>query len=62
MGYLLLPTLDKDRYTDMSEQGLEGPFMFKCGRVLYYDTEKGQYYDRDTDLYLSNLEADRVTS
>ncbi len=61
MGFVVMPLLDKDRYTDMSGQGLEGPFMFKCGRVLYYDPKEGQYYDRDTDLYLSSSEADKVT-
>jgi len=42
-------------------QGLEGPFMYRSGRVLYYDPQKGQYYDRRTDMYLSNEEIDIVS-
>lgn len=38
--------------------GLEGPFRFKSGRVAYWDPREGRYYDRSTDLYLSDREAD----
>ncbi len=43
---------------DRSLDGLEGPFDFS-GRELYYDNreEGGQYYDRGTDMYLSDDEA-----
>lgn len=33
-------------------KGLEGPFYFATGRVLYYDTKEGQYYDPTTDFYV----------
>jgi hypothetical protein len=36
--------------------------MFKGGEVLYYDPKAGKYYDRDTDMYLSDRDADRITS
>lgn len=36
-------------------QGLEGPFYFN-GRILYYDTQQGQYYDPSTDFYVENDE------
>ena len=52
MGYTILPQYDKERYTPM--QGLEGPFVFQTGKVLYYDPQEGKYYDRDTDFYVSN--------
>lgn len=52
MGYTVLPPIDKDRYTPM--KGLEGPFIFQTGKVLYYDPKEGKYYDRDTDFYVSN--------
>ena len=52
MGYTVLPQYDKDRYTPM--KGLEGPFVFQTGKVLYYDPIEGKYYDRDTDFYVSN--------
>ena len=40
--------------------GLEGPFMYRGGRVLYYDTTEGRYYDRRTDMYLSSDEMDAL--
>ncbi len=36
--------------------GLEGPWKFKDGRILYYDPKQGQYYDRKTDLYVDILD------
>lgn len=38
-------------------KGLEGPFRMKNGRVVYYDTAEGKYYDRRSDMYLSDREA-----
>jgi hypothetical protein len=46
------PGFDRERYTDMSDQGLEGPFRMKNGQVLYYDSKEGKYYNRDTDMYV----------
>lgn len=37
--------------------GLEGPFQFRSGAVLYYDPREGKYYDRGKDMYLDNDEA-----
>ena len=37
--------------------GLEGPFQYKSGAVLYYDPREGKYYDRRKDMYLDNDEA-----
>ena len=62
MAKFRLPRLDRTRYTDLSHEGLEGPFIFKGGEVLYYDPRKGQYYNRDSDMYLTHEEADRITS
>lgn len=39
-------------------QGLEGPFHYPNGRVLYYDIREGSYYDPLTDFYVS---ADEVS-
>ena len=39
--------------------GLEGPFNFD-GRVLYYDSKEGRYWDPRTDFYLSDDEAQQV--
>ena len=35
-------------------KGLEGPFHYPSGAVLYYDTKAGEYYDPKTDWYVSN--------
>ena len=35
-------------------EGLEGPFQFRSGRVLYYDRMEGRYYDRRSDLYVNH--------
>lgn len=36
--------------------GLEGPFQYPNGRVLYYDPKEGQYWDPRTDFYVPNDE------
>jgi len=35
-------------------KGLEGPFHYPGGVVLYYDHKEGKYYDPRTDFYVSN--------
>ena len=35
-------------------KGLEGPFHYPIGAVLYYDPKAGEYYDPRTDWYVSN--------
>lgn len=37
-----------------ARQGLEGPFHYPNGRVLYYDPKQGEYWDPRTDFYVSN--------
>lgn len=51
-GYRVLPSIDRDRYQNREHEGLEGPYSNKHGRVYYYDTKAGKYYDPDTDIYL----------
>jgi hypothetical protein len=50
-GYMVLPAMDRNKYTPM--RGMEGPFPTMSGKVLYYDPKAGQYYDRDSDMYIS---------
>ena len=59
MGYHIIA----DRFeTDLMRQkygprkGLEGPFKYASGRVLYYDPREGAYYDPTTDFYVSDEE------
>jgi hypothetical protein len=33
-------------------KGLEGPFHYPKGQVLYYDPKEGSYYDPLTDFYV----------
>ena len=42
-------------------RGMEGPFRFKSGMILYYDRREGKYYDRGRDMYLSHEEAEFAT-
>lgn len=41
----------------LPRRGLEGPFRYPNGRVVYYDPREGQYWDPTTDWYLSAEEA-----
>ncbi len=60
MAKFRMPRLDRDRYTPL--KGMEGPFQFRGGEILYYDPREGKYYDRDADMYLSDRDSDRITS
>jgi hypothetical protein len=51
MSTQMIGTIDRKRYDEMP--GMEGPYLMRSGKVLYYDPEVGRYYDRDTDLYLT---------
>jgi len=55
-GYTVVPSINRERYTDLSHEGLEGPIRLKSGKVVYYDPKVGQYYDRDSDFYMSHEE------
>jgi len=37
-------------------QGLEGPFHYPNGRVLYYDAQAGEYWDPLTDFFVDREE------
>ena len=52
-GFKVLEPIDRDRYQE--RDGLEGPYRVG-GKILYYDPKEGQYYDPDTDIYLSHDE------
>ena len=59
MGYRVMDTVDQMRDKYGPRKGLEGPFNFS-GRVLYYDTKEGQYYDPTTDFYVEQAEMDLI--
>ena len=41
--------------------GLEGPFKFRSGAVLYYDPKEGEFYDRGKDMYIDREEIASLT-
>ena len=49
MGYKVLGEVDKKW---QPRKGLEGPFYYANGRVLYYDAKEGDYWDPTTDFYV----------
>jgi len=51
-GYKVVPKLDAERHP--TRPGLEGPFRMKSGKVVYYDSKEGKYYDADSDHYMDN--------
>ena len=53
MGYAIISERD-NRW--QPRKGLEGPFYFATGRVLYYDVKAGEYWDPLTDFYVPNDE------
>jgi hypothetical protein len=53
MGYAVLGERDA-RW--QPRKGLEGPFFYAAGRVLYYDPKEGEYYDPLTDYYVDQEE------
>lgn len=57
MGYTVLGERDV-RF--QPRKGLEGPFYFATGRVLYYDSKVGEYWDPLTDFYVSNDEVNKL--
>ena len=53
MGYKVLGEFEKKW---QPRKGLEGPFFYPSGRVLYYDAKAGEYYDPTTDFYVDRDE------
>ena len=49
-----LPAINSDEYPPI--RGMEGPFRYPSGRILYYDPREGAYYDSKTDMYLDRNE------
>ena len=41
-------------------KGLEGPFHYPNGQVLYYDAKAGEYWDPRTDFYVPNDEVHQL--
>jgi len=50
-GVVTMRAIDKNEYPPIP--GMEGPFQYRNGQILYYDPKEGKYYDRKTDMYQS---------
>lgn len=55
-AYRAAPAISSDEYPPI--KGLEGPFRYESGKVLYYDPKVGKYYDSKTDMYLEPEEVE----
>jgi len=54
MGYKVLGRTEELLKGYGPRKGLEGPFVFIGGIVLYYDPKAGQYWDPATDFYVDH--------
>lgn len=61
MGYRILNISPEFRASYTERDGLEGPFFFDGNVVLYYDTRAGQYWNPQTDMYLTYDEFHALT-
>jgi OCRE domain len=62
MGYKILNFDQSLRLRYQERDGLEGPFFYECGTVLYYDPREGKYWDPKTDFYLEHDESNRIVN
>ena len=60
MGYRVLGKTEDVFKGYGPRKGLEGPFVYPNGQILYYDSKAGQYWDPKTDFYMSNEEMDNL--
>jgi hypothetical protein len=56
MGYRVLGQKTDIYQGYESRLGLEGPFAYPNGRILYYDPKEGQYWDPKTDFFVDSHE------
>ncbi len=52
MGYKVLGKTEDLLKGYEPRKGLEGPFIYGNGQVLYYDPRAGQYWDPKTDFFV----------
>jgi hypothetical protein len=60
MGYRVLGKTEDVFKGYEARKGLEGPFVYPNGQILYYDPREGQYWDPKTDFYMSNEDMDNL--
>jgi hypothetical protein len=57
MGYQVLRERDA-KY--QPRKGLEGPFFYPNGAVLYYDPKEGKYWDPTTDFFVEHEDVEEL--
>ena len=60
MGYRVLGKTEDVFKGYEARKGLEGPFVYPNGQILYYDPREGQYWDPQTDFFMSNEDMDNL--
>ena len=60
MGYRVLGKTEDVFKGYEARKGLEGPFVYPNGQILYYDPREGQYWDPKTDFFMSNEDMDNL--
>ena len=56
MGYRVIGRTEDIYCGYTPRKGLEGPFVFGNGWILYYDPRQGQYWDPRSDFYVDHDE------
>lgn len=54
MGYRVLGNTEELYKGYKPRKGLEGPFVYPNGQILYYDPREGAYWDPSTDFYVAD--------
>ncbi len=62
MGYKVIGRTEELLKGYGPRRGLEGPFIYANGRVLYYDVREGAYWDPTTDLYVEQEEMNKLNN
>jgi len=62
MGYRVLGRTQDLLAGYEPRRGIEGPFVYANGRVLYYDPQAGQYWDPRSDFYVDHEEMNMIHS
>jgi hypothetical protein len=62
MGYKVIGRTEELLKGYGPRKGLEGPFIYANGRVLYYDVKEGQYWDPTTDWFVEQEEMNQLNN
>ncbi len=62
MGYKVIGRTEELLKGYGPRKGLEGPFIYANGRVLYYDVREGAYWDPTTDFYVEQEEMNQLNN